>query len=79
LNKRKLVSESEAESGGEDAAAADSDSEVSGSEFGPAEAGASSESDDVRLSTCGCAAIAFVHMWMRRDRPELGTSPLHDL
>ena len=67
-NKRKLVSESEDEFGGEDAAAADSDSEVSGSEFGPAEAGASSDSDDVRLPSS-----------KHRNRPDLGTAPLHAL
>ncbi len=45
--KRALVLESDDESDGADAASADSDSDVSGSEFGPTDAGASSDSDEV--------------------------------
>ena len=48
-HKRKLVSDSDDESDGA-AAAAESDSDFSGSEFGPADAGPSSDSDEVRSS-----------------------------
>ena len=61
-NKRTLVSDSEDESGGGDAAAADSDSEMSGSEFGPAEAGASSESDEVRLKAKPLAPLMLLRI-----------------